>query len=285
MKATFYDLGGVKTAEEALDKSQSNWTAELIDMVTVNGINVPDNKAVVRSDNNGVIGVVGDRYRPLQPSFAYSWFDTVCAQQNASYTGAYVIDNGRKVILEASIDGATLIRSGDEVIRKIQLINTFDGSYPFTAQFSVYRQVCSNGLMGWAKENKCKVHHTKNGEIRASEALRILDAGMKYFERFEETCKLLANKVMDAAMVESFIKSTFSEGGGTRQKNLIAKVEECYEAGIGTGKGTVWDMYNAYTEWIDHHRSADAETRLANSVLGATYLKEEAWETAVSLLK
>ena len=96
--------------------------------------------------------------------------------------------------------------------------------------------------MGWAKTNKCKVHHTKNGEIRAGEALRVLAASIEYFKQFEDQCRILANKVLDRAMVDSFIKSCFGEEGGTRQKNLIAKVEECYEDGLGTGKGTAWDL-------------------------------------------
>ncbi|MDD5649427.1 MAG: DUF932 domain-containing protein [Candidatus Nanoarchaeia archaeon] len=284
MKATFYDLGGVKTAEEALDKSACNWEAQLIEMVTTNGINVPEHKAVVRSDNNWVIGVVGSRYRPLQPSFAYSWFDAVCAQHNAAYTGAYVIDGGHKVILEATVNGAIEIRKNDVVFQKIQLINTFDGSYPFTAQFMVWRQVCKNGLMGWAKENKCKVHHTKNGEIKAAEAMRVLSAGTVFFKRFEEQLRVLSQKVLDSAMVDRFIKECFGEGGGTRRENLVEKVKECYEAGMGTGQGTAYDLYNGYVEWIDHYRSSDVETRLANSVLGATYLKETAWNAINKLV-
>lgn len=294
MKAIYYNLGDVKTAEEALDKSESNWTAELVPMVTEGfgdipaGIKIPDNKAVIRSDNKAVIGLVGDRYTPLQPAFAYGWFDTICSAHDASYTGAYVIDNGRKVILEASINGATEIRKGDEVVRKIQLINTFDGSYPFMAIFTVWRKICKNGLWGWAKDNKCKVHHTKNGEVRAGEAIRILAAGIEYFTKFEETCKALAQKTLDAKMVDAFIKECFEskEGkeNGTRKQNLIDKVLECYEAGKGTGQGTAWDLYNGYVEWIDHYRSADAETRLANSVLGATYMKEEAWKAITTLV-
>lgn len=292
MKAVFYDLGGVKTAEEALEKSESKWNAELVPMQTAGvgdipaGIKIPDNKAVVRSDNHGIIGVVGDRYTPLQNSFAYAWFDAACQQNNATYTSAYVIDGGRKLILEATVGAPVEIRKGDEVFRKIQLINTFDGSYPFTAIYRVWRQVCKNGLMGWANENKCKVHHTKNGEVKAGEAMRILAAGTAYFDKFEAQCKALAQVVCDAAMVDKFIKECFSGAeGGTRQKNLINKVTECYEAGKGTGDGTLWSLYNGYIEWIDHYRSADAETRLANSVLGASYLKEEAWNVVCELAK
>jgi phage/plasmid-like protein (TIGR03299 family) len=284
MKAVQYDLKGVKTAAEGLDLSQCSWEAQPVGMVTESGVSVSDHKAIVRSDNNSVIGVVGDRYVPLQNNFAFSFFDTICEQHNAQYDRAYVIDGGHKVILEASVNGPITIRKGDETIRKIRLINTFDGSYPFTAQFTVWRKICSNGLMGWGNENKCKVHHTKNGEARAEEALRILAKSVEYFEKFETKCRELAQKILDEKMVNKFLDDCFGEEGGTRQKNLREKVKECYEAGKGTGQGTAWDLYNGYVEWIDHYRSADSETRLANAVLGAAHLKETAFTNAIDLL-
>jgi len=285
MRAVQYDLKGAKTAEEALDTAQMNWEASPVNMLTENGQSVPEHKAIVRSDNNAVIGVVGDRYTPIQNNFAFSFFDTICASHNATYDKAYIIDGGRKVILEATIDGGITIRKNDEVFRKIRLINTFDGSFPLSAQFWIWRKVCSNGLMGWAKENKCKIYHTKNGEARGAEALRVLAASAKYFDKFETTCKLLASKIMDKKTVDMFLKECFPTEGGTRQKNLVNKVVECYEAGKGTGKGTAWDVFNGFVEWIDHYRSADDETRLANAVLGAVSLKEAAFDSIVRLSK
>lgn len=290
MRAVMIDLKGAKTAAEALDNPDLGWEAEPVGLITESGISVPDHRAIIRSDTKQVIGVVGSRYTPLQMSFAFNWFDSACAQHNARYDKAYVIDGGHKVILEASLNGPIEIRKGDEIIRKIQLINTFDGTYPFTAVFTEWRKICKNGLWGWAKNNKCKVHHTKNGEVNAGEALRILAAGTAYFEKFEQQCKVLAQKVLDKKMVDSFLDQCFGkveEGKkiGTRQQNLRDKVVECYEAGLGTGKGTAWDLYNGYIEWIDHFRSADAETRLANSVLGAASLKETAFNIITTMAK
>jgi len=284
MKAVEYSLGGVKTAAEALSVSHLDWVAEPIGLITESGHAVPTHRAIVRSDNNGVIGVVGKRYVPLQNPFAFSFFDTLCDKHGARYDRAYVIDGGHKVILEATLNGPITIRKGDEVLRKISIINTFDGSYPLTAQFTIYRQVCKNGLMGYAKDNKCRVYHTKNGEANATSALMILAAGTSFFEKFEAQCRILSQKIVDKEMVEKFLKNCFGEETGTRQKNLREKVVECYEAGKGTGKGTLYDLYNGYIEWIDHFRSADEETRLANAVLGAAYLKEHAFDVVVNML-
>jgi phage/plasmid-like protein (TIGR03299 family) len=285
MRATRYDINNATTAAEALDEAHLNWEAQPVGLITENGISVIDHRAIIRSDNNVVIGVVGDRYVPIQNTFAFSFFDTVCLSHQAKYNAAYVFDGGRKVILEASLGDPVEIRKGDEVVRRIQLINTFDGSHPLLAQFTVWRLICSNGLMAFSEMNKCRILHTKNGENKANDALLVIAKGVKYFEHFESLCRELAQRVIDQKVVDAFLKHCFGEEGGTRQKNLIAKVIECYEAGKGTGQGTAWDMYNGYVEWIDHFRSADDETRLANSILGATYLKEQAFSNILKLVK
>jgi phage/plasmid-like protein (TIGR03299 family) len=285
MKAVQYDLKDAKTAIEALELSQSNWEAQPVGLVTENGINVPNHKAIIRTDNNTVLGVVGSRYTLLQNSLQFSFFDIVCEQNAAVYDKAFVLDNGRKIILEASMPIPMTIRPGDEVVKKIRLINTFDGSYPFLAQFVAWRKVCSNGLMGWKNENKAIVYHTKNGESKAQEALRVLAASQHFFDRFEIKCKELAQKIMDKKMVDSFIKQVVGESTSTRATNIIEKVNELYEAGKGTGQGTAWDLYNGYIEYVDHFRSADDETRLANAVLGANPQKEKAFEVITAIAK
>lgn len=283
MKATQIDLKGVTTAEEALEIAGANWEAEEEEMITTSGIQVPDFRSIIRSDTRTVIGVVGKKFKPIQNSFAFSFFDTVCQGYGANYTKAYEIDGGKKMTLEAEIGSPFEVRKGDEIVSKIRVFNAFDRTYPLFAQFSVWRKVCSNGLHAWRDENKVVIRHTKNAEGRVADAMKVLALGNKYFEKFQMTSQKLAQKILDKKQVEYFLKECFGEGDGTRQRNLEEKVLEKYEAGKGTGEGTAWDLYNGYCEWIDHDRSTSPETRLANSILGAVPLKEKAFDVALQL--
>lgn len=284
MKAVQYNLNGVKTVQEAFDMTpEIAWEAAPVGLMTENGISVNDHRAIIRTDTNACIGVVGNRYFPLQNSFAFSFFDSVCQQYDAKYDKAYCIDGGKRVILEATVNGPIEIRKNDTILRKIKLINSFDGSMPFVAQFTEWRQICKNGLMGFAKTNKVKVSHTKNGEIKAAEALRIMNESAIFFENFEHTCRELAQKVLDKNMVDAFLKGVDLDGESTKTQNLRDKVIELYENGTGTGQGTAWDLYNGYIEWIDHHRSSNPESRLANAVLAANGLKEQAFDVITKI--
>jgi hypothetical protein len=75
----------------------------------------------------------------------------------------------------------------------------------------------------------------------------------------------------------------FGDSLSTKTKNQIEAVENLFVYGLGTGQGTAWDAYNAYAEWIDHHRSTNPESQVANAALGADNLKEHAFNVAMSL--
>ena len=55
-------LDGIKSAEEALERSGLAWSVEPVPLMTVNGLDVTTHKALYRSDNMNVLGVVGKDY-------------------------------------------------------------------------------------------------------------------------------------------------------------------------------------------------------------------------------
>lgn len=283
MKGTAIKLDSVKTADEALNISGCNWIGEQEEIITTSGKSCSDNKAIVRSDNGKVIGVVGKRYTPIQNNFAFSFLDVLCREHNMSYEKAIIFDGGKKIMIQAKVDGVVTIRPGDELLKYISFINTFDGTLPFIAKYSFHRLICKNGLTGLSRENKATIRHTLNASLKVEEAFRILGLGMSYFNEFEQGCKVLAQKMLDKKMVDTFIKGVFGEADSTKVKNQIEKVTALYENGTGTGQGTAWDIYNGYVEWIDHFRSSNPETRVANAVLGADDKKEKAFEIAMNL--
>ena len=281
-RAVKVDLKGVATAEEALDKAGLTWEAEEHELVTVSGISCLTHKAIVRSDTKQFIGVMGNDYHPLQNSIAFSFFDSICEKRNALYEYAFIMEGGSQVVLRARVNGESEIRKNDGIIQYIDLINSFDGSRKFTCQFSIWRQICSNGLMGLKKENKTAIRHTKNAEHRINEAMRIFGKSQSFFSHFIKASQTLANKILTKKQVNAFLKQIDGEAKSTRKKNIYEKITDLYDSGKGTGKGTAWDLYNAYTEWLDHHRGTE-DLRLYNSVLGATHMKEKAFDIALSI--
>ena len=59
----FYMNAQVKTL---LDKTNLNWTVRQEELQTISGISIPNKKAIVREDNNAIVGVHSDGYQPYQ---------------------------------------------------------------------------------------------------------------------------------------------------------------------------------------------------------------------------
>lgn len=281
-----YILSNCYTALDALQASKTDWIAEPINTLTESGIMIPDRfkyKAYVRSDNHTVIGVVGKNYSAVQNADAFSFFDTVVQQNGGSYDFINIINGGSKIILQAKISSKPiLIRKDDEVFAYANLINSFDGSSNLLSMSYFWRKVCENGLVAGVLKSKTAIKHTGTIPIKIEEALRIMGISLENIQEFKNASKILAAKSMKKSRIDIFIKQTFGNlkevGSQGRPQLGLPKVMELFENGKGTGKGTAWDMYNAYTEWIDHYRSETETLRMANQVYFSTGMKEEAFD-------
>jgi phage/plasmid-like protein (TIGR03299 family) len=285
MHITASKLNDITNVGDALSAAGLNWIAEEQPLLTGSGKVIDTHKAILRSDNNSIIGIVGSGYKVIQNGTAFVFFDTLCSQYQAKFTDAYVLGDGAKVILKAYVNGNMKIKKGDELRKRISLFNSFDGSIGVMAQFEVYRMICKNGLMGWAKENKVYIRHTGNAETRLTAAMEIMAKSTAYFQKFEQTAKILANKIADTAMVERFLKDMFGSDS-KRTENTKDEVRKLTETGAGNGDGSLWSLYNGLTDYVDHFRNDDSDKLLISSNFGSgVAMKEKAWDLVVAYSK
>lgn len=285
-KQTKFEGRNIKSVETVLDESNLNFIAEKQELITASGVSVPKNVAIVRTDTNQVVGVVGNGYEPHQNSQTFGLFDTICEKFDASYQYTYEINNGSKVVIQAKVNGGFEVIPGDKVEKYITVINSFDGSTPLIAYFTTKRLWCSNQLRASLKgvTEKVSIRHTKNSESRIKEALRIFGLSLEYFKVFEEKAKVLAQKAIDKNMVEKFLNKVVGEPNSTRRKNIRSEVERLFQYGKGNNGVSGWDLYNGYSEYIDHIRGDNEEKRLASALVGSgANSKDKAFNVALNL--
>ena len=96
-------LDGIRSAQEAMEKSGLAWSVEQAQLMTCNGISVDTHKALFRGDTNKILGVVGTGYTPVQNTTAFAFFDVITEKYGATYEYAGVIKDGRKIFLQAKL--------------------------------------------------------------------------------------------------------------------------------------------------------------------------------------
>jgi len=281
VKTDLSKMGNITSIQDALDASDLNFIADQIPLVGQNGIDIPDKKAIFRSDNNAYLGTVGNSYHPTQNSLAMAFMDAIVQKQGFHYSGATSKDGGAVSVITATSNRNDAIAVGDEVSRQIKLINGFNGKVGFGVEFSMNRLVCTNGMVRNERESVMRFKHTIRIQERMEVALQIFDDSVTFHEDFIRMSKHLAQVAVDKDMVNKFINGLYTDA----KQNVTKKelVLDLFEHGKGNKGNTVWDLYNGATEYVDHFHGKD-EKRDEFSTFGAGHkLKAKAWDLAVSL--
>ena len=280
--------GDVNTVDEALKLSGMDFIAEQSELLNVaTGVVSPTHKAIYNGSNDKQLGIVGHTYEPVQNTDAFAFFDLICKAYKAKFELGYNINNGAKCVLQAKIPGSFEPRKGDKVDQYFTLINGFDGKSGVQAYFTPIRLFCMNQLNASIKkaENRVLLRHTKNVKARMEEAFEIFGMGVEFFEQFKVLSTELAQKMVDAKMVEKFLNGVMGETKSTQIKNKKNRVEELFVSGKGNKGESLWDLYNGYTEYIDHFSTANKNRLLVNATIGSGVdKKEKAFKVATSLL-
>lgn len=127
---------------------------------------LPSHKALVRSDTDMVLSVVGKDYRIVQPKDVLEFFNEIAFQSNGRYTmeTAGCLSDGRRIWALARIKDEIKI-GGVDIIKPYILFGTsFDLSSSTFASYTTVRVVCNNTLQAAVGPS------AKNADVRITHA-------------------------------------------------------------------------------------------------------------------
>ncbi len=290
------------TAREAIAAAGLDYDVSLSDLGTTDGIVVPMKKAVIRTDNHDVLGVVGDRYQPIQNRECFSFLDAVAADGSLRYHTAGALRKGERIWLLAKLPGQIRIRFSNDVTEKYLLLsNSHDGSSCLRVFFTSIRVVCANTLAMANREGYGEglaIRHEGDLPSKVRQAQEVLGLAHRFFDDLEGQFDLMARHYPSFSQVSAYFKALYpdpTEGNPARAQNVRDELFRLYEGGQGQDipeiRGTTWAALNAVTEYVDHHRPTRAKTsfdRAANRLESAwfgsgSHLKQHAFQLAVEM--
>lgn len=294
-------LDAPATAEEAIVAAGLDYEISLTDVATVDGMMVPKAKAVVRYDNQTVLGVVSDRYVPVQNRQAFSFLDKCVADESLRFHTAGALGQGEKIFLLAKLPGHIRVKNTEDLVDKFLLLsNAHDGSAALRTLFTPIRVVCQNTLsmaLRRGENQGISIRHNGDLSMKIREAQRVLGLAQEFFEDAGVKIDRLASVQPTQAVLDTFFRSLYPdplEGDNGRTKKTREELLRLFEEGIGHDlpgiKHTMWTAYNAVTEMVDHRQyRGKTETDRATNRLRSIWfgesakVKEQAWEAALDL--
>jgi phage/plasmid-like protein (TIGR03299 family) len=270
-----------------------DWEAQVSPvMFWPEGIAAPqqvENKNVIfRNDTKTPLGVVSDRYKIHQPADVLDFFNTLVQSAGFTLEVAGAIKGGKRIWALANVNKESVVLNDDAVKGYLLLSTSFDGSAATIGQFTSIRVVCNNTLSAADTESApSRVMLTHGTDFDASmmrERLGIIVGG---FDGMMDKYRSLARKDVSGAAARFFTSQLFPatfdpQTEKYKESRGYKRVLELFDgAGIGASEqgvyGTRWGLLNAVTQYIDHERGHNVDTRMNNAWFGnGNRLKSEA---------
>lgn len=280
------ELDAPATAAVAIEAAGLNWNVEVEPLYTKENVVLGDRfQGIVRQDTRQVLGVVSERYAPIQNADAFGFFDEVVGDGQAIYHTAGALGLGERIWILAKLPGDIRIDGTDDVTEKFLLLTTsHDGGSALKAFYTPVRVVCQNTLsaaLGGAKDG-ISIRHTGNLMDKVAEAQRVLGLAVSYYAGLNEVYNQFAKKQVNRSIVAEYLKALIpdpKEGNKQRAENMRSEIVGLFENGMGNDRpgvrGTAWALLNGVSEYVTHNRTA--------RVLDAAGMTKETAETTSRL--
>lgn len=288
-------LPNAPSIDEAIVAAGLDWQVEEMALKTADGRDVTSHRAMMRSTDKSLLGVVGNDFTPLQNNEAFDQFREIVDSGEVTIEAAGSLRGGKRIwILAALKDGVAEVAKGDAIKSHVLLAHAHDGSLAIRMGFTKTRVVCANTLavaLRSDKGNLVTVRHTKGAKAKLEKAREVFDMQRAELRASIDTYRELAKRGCDDRNAIRYIREVMKPGAGDDTKVKVQNVDDMlrmfeYGRGAELSRGTMWGAFNAVTEYMTHERGRGDDSRQnSNWFGGGAKLADRALDLAVQFAK
>lgn len=223
------------------------------------------------------VGTCANMYTILQPREAFVPFDPLVANGLASYTAAGMLRNGEIIWIAAKMQTAKVRDlpkssrvSGDDTVEMYMMLsNGYTGNVGVRMTISHIRTVCMNTLRS-AVDSGISVSfiHSKNVHDNLATAADALAEANEQFAVYVDACKAMSATKATKKRVDAIFEAMFPITNETGERHFVSqhkvdKMKELAEAGYGNGGGSLFDVFNGITQYLDYNIERKNEDAMA----------------------
>ena len=247
--------------------------------------------AVVRTDNNGLLGLVSKQYEIVQNDSLLRMAEFI--REEVDMDCVIVLSDGAKVCFTATLRGAeTDIVPGDTVKRRIVGYLGHDGKTGCGAKFTNIRVVCQNTLTAAMQDSGARSSIThKNGANNNFDALiSSIDVARQDFVTECELMREFSREAMNLNQFNEFVDEVYNidEGQVFRKRQALERAFQQGYGAVAYAPDTLWNGINAITQVETSPRcttAAKGRAQFARGTFGAgAQISKRAFAAAQDLL-
>ena len=297
LAGTLTDVSDARTIDDVLDLADLNWDVDLRDLYFNRGdggglAEVPDQYAVVR-DHTTPLGVVGQRYTPIQNRDAFAPLAYLEAEGFISgYEQAGMLGDGQRVFVIARLGQE--MRLVDKHHARILFSTTHDGSGAFSVRAMIQRLWCANQIPRLREQGSSlgiSIRHTQSAEQRISQVKHRVMAEMQWIEEYEAGYqRLLDAPRISPRLTTEFVNAMAPIPSGPKVTDRMIRTAERKQHDLRNRisskaneniAGTMAALFQGAVEYSDYDARGNNAERI---LLGRDIeFKRQAWDRALTL--
>jgi phage/plasmid-like protein (TIGR03299 family) len=257
-----------------------------------------DKHVLYRSDNLKPLSVVGKDYKIVQPQEILLFFSELCKANNFEIETVGALREGRKVWALAKA-GETSKIMDDVVAPYVMLATSYDGSMSTTAGYTAVRLCCNNTLnAALSEQGHARISVPHSQVFNASQAKLDLGLNLSAWEKLMHDMNRMADTTLVKTSAERFMLELLEPTGTmfnhtkeqtdkVRNSKTYNRVLELFNSKqLGNGQdavdGTLYGLFNAFTQYIDHEHGRSVDSRLNTAWFGqGAKIKQDAFKLAM----
>jgi phage/plasmid-like protein (TIGR03299 family) len=269
--------------DAALDAAQLRYQVGSLPIYLADGSEISGHKASVRFNADGTIaaqlGIVGDGYTHTQNERNVDILRPLAEEFGCVPSAAGALGNGERAwMLMRMADNKVTPVPGDDVNGYFLLHWGHDGNMSVQGLFTGIRVVCQNTLSMATNGRKAwfSVRHTASADARLDDAAKLVKRITAEMVATGKTFADMARRQISAEQLAAYIAKVIPN---TSEKATVAPVIVARRdtvaklvfygrgaalanqyADTANGGASVWAAYNAVTEYVDHVRTAEAQS-------------------------
>lgn len=272
-----YDLSAATSADEARALAGLDWEPEhrplYVDLPDAMGglALVEKERAVVRSSDGEMFGVVGREHKLLSNADFFDFADVLLGQADMTWADAEpfggALGNGKQPFLALLLGEGVQVGGVDAVDMHLLLSNGHVGNTAFTATVLAKRIKCSNVVTASLKAGRkgenlfsYSVQHSGDLASKVAQAREALEMTSAYTREFAAIAERLVDIDFSVRDFGDFVEALvpIADGAGDRAKKTAEDQRAAFRLNWNTEtlsddlRNTAWGALNVITEVIDH---------------------------------
>lgn len=274
------------TPTQALALAGLDWHVDKLPLFAAgpdSPIEVPGHVAVVRRDTAAPLGVVKDRYRPVQNRELAEFAEALAeAGDTVTVESAGSIRGGRRVWFLLRGESFS-VRDDDHMTPYILLSNGHDGTAALRATPTTVRVVCSNTLhmvipgsgRRPAQPAELVLRHTGDVAAKVHQAKAALHLYERAHDATAGLARTLAARDVTRAEVQRFWLDVYQtiqapvpadprtqgqRNAASRARDAMASMAARFDRERDAAGANAWNALNAFTGWMQHDRPVQGRT-------------------------